>query len=292
MGKFVPRLMNPVKDNGNTHECFPGFTSEIMMNHRLNRTEMTSRYQESWRPPPFQSETGLIRQILARLRRFLDLQAGSIWMDLHHLLQDRSGVILDVGCGAQPYRCLISPQAQYRGIDRAEVGDHFGYSIPDVDYYHGDRWPVQDSSCDTILATETLEHVLDPEQFLAEARRCLRPQGQLLITVPFAARWHYIPYDYWRFTPSSLKVLFNKTGFGTIEIYARGNEVTVACYKVMALILPLLVSPGTGMIRVVCQRLLGIVLSPLLIGLALVANGTLYSQGGDDCLGYTVIAHP
>ena len=55
-----------------------------------------------------------------------------------------------------------------------------------------------------VLCTETLEHVLETRRFLAEAARCLTPGGTLLLTIPFAARWHFIPYDYWRFTPSSL----------------------------------------------------------------------------------------
>jgi hypothetical protein len=68
----------------------------------------------------------------------------------------------------------------------------------------------------------------------------LRDDGQLILTVPFSARWHYVPYDYWRFTPSALRMLLERNGFSDVVVLARGNELTVACAKVMALILPFL----------------------------------------------------
>ena len=71
-------------------------------------------------------------------------------------------------------------------------------------------------SVENVLATETLEHVSRPVRFLAEARRCLSPGGRLMLTVPFAARWHYIPHDYWRFTPSGLRQLLTDAGFNIL----------------------------------------------------------------------------
>ncbi len=69
----------------------------------------------------------------------------------------------------------------------------FGYEIPDTVYFEGDSWPVGAESVNVVLCTETLEHVLEPSRLLAEAHRTLRPGGKLLLTVPFAARWHFVP---------------------------------------------------------------------------------------------------
>jgi SAM-dependent methyltransferase len=227
---------------------------------------------------------------MAWSRRQLDLQAGSIWRDLARLLANSKGDLLDVGCGAQPYRPLVPPGVRYVGIDRVEARAYFGYNVADTLYYEGDRWPTRDDSFDVVLATETLEHVADPAVFLAETQRCLRPGGRLILTVPFAARWHYIPHDYWRFTPSGLAQLLGKAGFQDVAVFARGNEITVACYKVMALILPLLLSPGRGLLSKSIPRVLGLALLPLLLVLAALGNLTLLGNGGEDCLGYTVIA--
>src|SRR5262249_10506703 len=148
-------------------------------------------------------------------------------------------------------------------------------------------WPVADASVDVVLCTETLEHVREPRIFLDEGFRCLKPGGHIIMTVPFSARWHYIPHDYWRFTPSGLEHLLSASGFGGIAVLARGNALTVACYKVMALILPLLMPQERWAGTRLMLRAAGLLLLPCLVVLALIGNLSLLARGGDDCLGYT-----
>jgi SAM-dependent methyltransferase len=256
----------------------------------IHRTNMLYRTAEKWRPPLFASSGGRWASAQAVLRRFLDLQARSIWRDLRNVLPHATGTILDVGCGAQPYRSLVPVTARYVGIDSIASKDHFGYDLPDTRYFSGDHWPVADASVDLVLCTEVLEHVPDPRRFLTEAFRCLIPGGTILLTVPFAARWHFIPHDYWRFTPSGLDRLLGEAGFVNTCVYARGNAFTVACYKVMALLLRL-AAPQTQtiLLRLIVQ-ILFIPFAPALILLAILANCSLLGQGGDDCLGYTTIS--
>ncbi len=256
----------------------------------LDRPNLVRKKGEAWQPPAFDM-TGTRRgRLMARGRRWLDLQAGSIWRDLSKLLPECKGHVLDVGCGAQPYRCLFHPESLYVAIDTNQAKANFGYEIPDTLYFEGTTWPVADSAFDAVLATEVLEHIPAPAEFLAEARRCLAEGGLLVLTIPFAARWHYIPHDYWRCTPSCLENLLQSAGFQNVVVYARGNEITVACYKVMALILPLLFVKKHAPVVTIARRLLGLTLSPLLFLLACVANASLRGGGGDDCLGYTALA--
>ena len=269
-----------------THPAAPG-PSEFL----LRRHNMIHRTAERWRPPLFSSSTTWLARTSAGVRRFLDLQAGSIWRDLKAELARPHSSVLDVGCGAQPYRMLVHAADRYAGIDIADAKDYFGYEVPDTTYYTGDRWPVNDASAGLVLCTETLEHVRDPGVFLKEAARACRPGGKLLLTVPFAARWHFKPHDYWRYTPSSLRDLLEEQGFGDIFVFARGNHVTVACYKAMALMLPLLMPSRKRPVKNIFLRLLGLLLSPLLLVLAVIANISLATtRGGDDCLGFTAIA--
>jgi SAM-dependent methyltransferase len=255
------------------------------------RTDVSSQSDECWQPPPFRRPDSPGSRAITSARRLLDLQASSIWNDLASELKTTRGTLLDVGCGAQPYRTLVPRGVQYIGIDTADAKSRFGYDIPDTEYFTGDRWPVDDRIADTVLCTETLEHVLDPLDFLAEARRSLRPNGRLILTVPFAARWHYVPFDYWRFTPSGLKHLLSKSGFTEVEVYRRGNALTVACYKVVALILPLLMPrKGEGSVQRWLLRAGGLALSPLLAACVAVARLSFLRDSGDDCLGYTVLA--
>ncbi len=140
-----------------------------------------------------------------------------------------------------------------------------------------------------MIATETLEHVADTGQFLGEIGRVLKPDGIVVLTIPFAARWHYIPWDYYRFTPSGLKVILDKAGFCDLIVYARGNAVTVAAYKAMAVGLALLLGRFENPMSLVLARLIGAILLPVLALAALVGQISLRFEGGDDCLGYTVI---
>jgi SAM-dependent methyltransferase len=254
------------------------------------RTDVSDQREERWQPPPFTSVDGPTGRVVTSIRRLVDVQASSIWNDLAIELKTVTGTLLDVGCGAQPYRTLVPSDVRYIGIDTADAKDRFGYQVPDTTYFTGDRWPVADAEIDTVLCTETLEHVLTPLDFLAEARRVLRMDGQLILTIPFSARWHYVPFDYWRFTPSGLTHLLKKSGFTEIQVYRRGNALTVACYKISALMLPLLMPSEDGLLRRLVLRAGGIVLLPFLGASILAARLSLLRDGGDDCLGYTVLA--
>jgi SAM-dependent methyltransferase len=251
---------------------------------------LVGRRGEHWQPPRFTQNATPFQSFCAFLRRLLDLQAASIWGDLRGELAALRGTLLDVGCGAQPYRPLVPPGVKYVGLDTVEARECFGYETPGALYFAGDTWPLDDRSADALLCTETLEHVLAPEKLLREAHRCLKPGGRLLMTVPFAARWHYVPYDYWRFTPSGLAHLLGAAGFEDVAVYARGNPLTVACHKCMALVLPLLFPAGKGPVRGALTRLAGLLLLPALLTLAVVGNLSLYGSWGEDCLGYTVTA--
>jgi SAM-dependent methyltransferase len=258
----------------------------------MNRTpaeNLALRTTERWRPPSFAPDTGPRGRIRAAVRRLFDLQAGSLWRDLSGPLSQARGTLLDVGCGAQPYRRLIPAETTYIGLDTEESAANFGYWIPDVRRIAPDgRWPVDDRQADVVLATETLEHVEDPDTFLREAHRCLRPGGRLVLTVPFAARWHYIPHDYWRFTPSGLRLLLERARFTDVTVHGRGNERTVACYKLLSLLVPIAFpQERPGLLR---MRPLAVLLLPLIVVLAAIGNRSLRLPSGDDCLGYTVFA--
>jgi SAM-dependent methyltransferase len=254
------------------------------------RENLVERTNETWRPPLLTPPAGKLERAASSARRFFDVQAGSIWRDLAPELRGLRGTLLDVGCGAQPYRPLLAVGVEYIGIDIAEAEERFGYAMPETRYFTGGAWPVEDGAVDTVLATETLEHVVDPPAFIHEAYRCLRPGGRLILTVPFAARWHFAPYDYWRFTPSSLALLLSEGGFVEQRVYARGNALTVAAYKTIALVVPLLLPQRGTRAKRIASFAAGVPGIPVVIVAAIIANLSLRSAGGDDCLGYTVVA--
>jgi SAM-dependent methyltransferase len=256
-----------------------------------SRRNLVDRGAERWKPLPHTRSRHGGLDLRMRLRGMVDIQFGTVLGDVATFLGTVEGRLLDVGCGDQPFRGLVPPVVKYTGIDKAEYAGDFEYRNEETIYYEGDRWPLEDGGFDAILCTEVLEHVVDPAAFLAEASRCLAPGGTILLTVPFAARWHYIPHDYWRYTPSSLNRLLTSSGFDGIAVYSRGDEVTVACYKVMALILPLLFPQNSTWAGALARRAAGVLLLPLFAALVIVANVSLRrAREADDCLGFTAIA--
>lgn len=251
---------------------------------------LVSGETEHWHPPVYTAATTPLQKMKVALFRFFDLQSKTISDDLTAELPLVRGTIVDVGCGAQPFRTLFPPETLYIGIDTVDAKSHFGFDVPGTLYYSGKIWPLADQMADFILCTETLEHVLDPATFLGEAFRCLKPGGRLLLTVPFAARWHFVSYDYWRYTPAGLDKLLKKAGFGGIQIYARGNQFTVVCYKLMGFIFSLLFPKHSNLFFESLCRLVGFLSIPLLFMAAILAHLTLHKSGSVDCLGFTVLA--
>ena len=143
------------------------------------------------------------------------------------------GALLDIGCGSKPYAELFSHTAQYTGMEFASE-KRKGESVADA-YYDGTRFPFPDQTFDSALATEVLEHVFNPDEFLKETRRVLKPAGVLLLTCPFIWNEHEQPYDYGRYSSFGLKHLLEKHGFEIVEHHRTGSGMRaifqlVNCY--------------------------------------------------------------
>jgi SAM-dependent methyltransferase len=147
------------------------------------------------------------------------------------------GEVLDVGCGERPYDELFLPRVtRYVGLEYPPAADSL---VPEiwglldrlrgvVDVFgDGQQMPFADASFDTVVALEVFEHLLDPDDCMAEIRRVLRPGGRLLFTVPFVAPLHQLPFDYLRFTPRGIEALLDRHGFAIDQIRPRGNFSSV-----------------------------------------------------------------
>lgn len=132
-----------------------------------------------------------------------------------------TGTVLDVGCGHQPYRSLLTAAPgvdRYVGLDLPPTR----YQRPDV-VWEGTAMPLRTSSVDSAVATELLEHVPDPLPLLREVRRVLRPGGRLLLTVPFLWPLHDVPDDELRYTPFRLERILGDAGFTDVSLRAMGG---------------------------------------------------------------------
>jgi len=126
-----------------------------------------------------------------------------------------TGTTLDIGCGSKPYASLFA-NSKYIGMDIEVSGHKHTDSHIDV-FYNGTEIPFGDNSFDSIVCFEVLEHVFNPDVFLKEANRVLKPGGMAIFTVPFIWDEHEQPYDYARYSSFGLKSLFEKNGFKICE---------------------------------------------------------------------------
>lgn len=78
-----------------------------------------------------------------------------------------------------------------------------------------------------IVCSEVLEHVRRPWLAMETMRRLLQPGGHLLITTLTTFHLHGYPDDYFRYTPSGLKVLMEDAGFECLSAWNEG-EVKLA----------------------------------------------------------------
>ncbi len=248
---------------------------------------------EAFVPPALRAPRGGRGWALFGARLLLDARVGGIWWIARRHLPSWSGRIIDVGCGDGPWRWLLSSSAQYTGIDVPLASAQFGYGASGACQviYDGMHLPFADESFSHLLCTEVLEHVAEPSAFVSECRRITAAGGTCFFSVPFAARYHYVPYDYWRFTPSSLERLFRGAGWDQFRIMPIGTDVAVAAYKVKALYLRLLpLRKRRSLMSLV--SLLTVVLAPVFMYLtAIEVISTRFNIGSPlDPLGYVVLA--
>jgi SAM-dependent methyltransferase len=114
------------------------------------------------------------------------------------VLRDRAGsaIVIDVGCGdgsALLVAARYNPAHRFAGLDwSADAARHARGLGLTVLRAAADRpgLPVADGVADVVIMSELIEHLVDPDYAVAEARRALRPGGSLLLSTPNLAAWY------------------------------------------------------------------------------------------------------
>ena len=122
---------------------------------------------------------------------------------------DLHGRVLDLGCGAAPFRRFLPADARYVGVDAGAAAGAASVRA------FGEALPFADGVFDGAMCTEMICFSARPWLVLAELGRVLRPGGALYLTAPFG--WHVMDGgDYFRFTPQGIRALLESAGF-TVE---------------------------------------------------------------------------
>lgn len=93
-----------------------------------------------------------------------------------------NGTVLDVGCGMGQFvkHCRGSKGVDIN-TDCVEFCQKHGLDVVKMEI---DRLPFEDSSYDTVVLDNVLEHIMDPTPLLNECARVLKRNGILIILVP------------------------------------------------------------------------------------------------------------
>jgi SAM-dependent methyltransferase len=118
-------------------------------------------------------------------------------------------IVLDAGAGDQPYRSLFS-HCSYEAADFERVDKVYAVSTYVCDLA---SIPVPDNRFDAIVFNQVMEHLPDPLSVLREFKRVLKPGGRMICSAPFFYEEHEQPYDYYRYTQFSWRLLMREAGF-------------------------------------------------------------------------------
>lgn len=102
--------------------------------------------------------------------------------------------VLDVGCGDGTLSAMFSRYSErVAGIEVSQeackIARSRGVEVAraDVENY---AFPFRPESFDVVVAGEVIEHMTDPDHFLQDITRVLKPDGYCILTTPNLASWY------------------------------------------------------------------------------------------------------
>jgi SAM-dependent methyltransferase len=192
----------------------------------VSKKEHLHEHKEYWKKnPPLTHSLGMPN-------------CGAFRKRLDWVLKHADGRVLDCGCNDGAFTLeLVKRGHEAIGIDILPVNINRAIdNIPDMpeivsklDYYVADieSLPFEDKEFDTVVITETLEHLIHPRRGLEEVHRVLKDGGKALISVPNGVDRQ--PTHYNSFNIAGLQDIMQdifttetlESDFGTIYIVAR-----------------------------------------------------------------------
>lgn len=134
-----------------------------------------------------------------------------------------TGRLADIGCGDVPfynwYKDKISENICVDwGNCKLETTflDHEADLNLQMDF-------LESNSFDTVLCTDVLEHIYNPELLFSEMSRILKPGAHLILAVPFLYWIHETPHDYHRYTHFKLEEFCRKNKLEVVKLECYGG---------------------------------------------------------------------
>ena len=127
---------------------------------------------------------------ISKRKYFSPANYGDVKITLPILNKYCRGNCLDAGCGDMPYKDYILELVHnYDTIDYEAHIDGIKY-IGDIQDMH----MIEDSTYDSIVCFEVLEHVQNPFKAVSEVKRVIKKDGIFILSVPHLSRLHDMPH--------------------------------------------------------------------------------------------------
>jgi SAM-dependent methyltransferase len=187
------------------------------------------RNSERWSPSKYVLRGGKLRATRDRnevgigSRLIADLVAAQYD---EYLPRFARGRLVDLGCGKVPlfatYRELVS---EVTCVDWPASTSARPYVDVQVDL--SGTLPFENASFDTIVLSDVLEHLPNPEHMWREMARLLAPGGHALVNIPFMYGLHEVPHDYGRYTAFALRRFADQVGLRVLVLETVGGSLHV-----------------------------------------------------------------
>lgn len=149
--------------------------------------------------------------VRGRIRQYIERHTNKLGDD-----------VLEVGSRMTDENCwwIINrdlAKGRWTGIDMQE-----GHGVDRVVDIHNPpaEWHGRFSG---VLCSEVLEHVARPWLALPKLREMMRPDGWIVVTTLTSFPIHGFPDDFYRYTPSGLKLLLEDAGFRNVSTENAGS---------------------------------------------------------------------
>lgn len=136
------------------------------------------------------------------------------WKLIPLLKSKKHGDVLDVGSKDARYK----KHMDFTSYTTLDIEPSFHPDIVgDVEFYTSNK------KYDTILLSQVIEHVKNPEICLKSISELLKPNGILIMTSPLLFQVHGSE-DYWRFTTHGLRLMLDRY-FRQVKVEGYGNFI-------------------------------------------------------------------
>jgi len=187
---------------------------------------MISSRKKAWKPTKFirNNKNELIasrdsREVGVGSRLVADLAAR--WYDVN-IQKFAQGKLLDLGCGKAPLLGVYEPYV--KEVVLADWANSLHENkLLDVECDITKKLPFKNEKFDTIILSDVLEHIPNPSHLILELKRVLKPNGVVLMNVPFMYWVHEAPHDYNRYTEFMLHKLVEDVDMEVVELEALGG---------------------------------------------------------------------